>query len=324
MKKVKWGILSTANIALTQLVPAIERAINAEVVAIASRGPKVHAIADELKIERAYESYEELLADEDIEVIYIPLPNNLHKEWAMKAATAGKNVLCEKPVVLAQQDLEEIIQHFEKHGKLFMEAFMYQFHPQHQRVKDIVASGEIGDVKLYKSSHSFYFENSEGDIRMDKEKGGGALWDVGCYSLHALQYHLGADVEQMTFRAKYDEATGVDVSAYGIIEYKNDVTAVIDCSFDMVGRNTYEIVGTKGSIQVKNAFRPDTFGGDAQVIITTGMQERTEYIQGDIYKLEVEYFSNLVRQGGSLHQQHMYSRQTTKLLLQGHASLEGV
>lgn len=323
MQKVKWGILSTANIAVTQLIPAIERAINAEVVAIASRGPKVHAVAEKLKIERAYKSYEELLADEEIEVIYIPLPNNLHKEWAMKAATAGKHVLCEKPAVLVQQDLEEIIQHFEKHGKLFMEAFMYQFHPQHQRVKDIVASGEIGEVKLYKSSHSFYFENSTGDIRMDKEKGGGALWDVGCYSLHAMQYHLGADVEKMTFRAQYDEESGVDVSTFGIIEYK-DLTAIIDCSFDMVGRNTYELVGTKGTIQVKNAFRPDAFSGDAQVLITTNMQERTEYIQGDIYKLEVEYFSNLVRSAGDLQQQHTYSRQTTKLLLQGYASLEGV
>lgn len=322
MVKVKWGILSTANIAVTQLVPAIERAVNAEVVAIASRGSKVHAVAQKLNIQKAYESYEELLADEEVEVIYIPLPNNLHKEWAMKAATAGKHVLCEKPAVLAQQDLEEIVQHFEKHDRLFMEAFMYQFHPQHERVKDIVNSGEIGEVKFYKSSHSFYFENSEGDIRMNRELGGGALWDVGCYSLHALQYHLGAEVKKMTFRAVYDEGTDVDLSAFGIIELENDVTAVIDCSFDMVGRNTYEIIGTKGSIHVKNAFRPDTFSGDAQVVVTTGMQERTEYVQGDIYKLEVEYFSNLVITSGSLAKQHDYSRNTTKLLLQGHESLK--
>lgn len=324
MRKVKWGILSTANIAVTQLVPAAQRAFNAEIVAIASRGPKVHEVAQALQIENAYESYEELLEDEQVEVIYIPLPNNLHKEWAMKAARAGKHVLCEKPVVLATEDLEEILQHFEKHGKLFMEAFMYQFHPQHRRVKEIVESGEIGEVKLYKSSHSFFFENREGDIRMDKEKGGGALWDVGCYSLHAMQYHLGAHVKSMNFQAIIDPHTNVDVSAFGIIQHENNVTAIIDCSFDTVGRNEYELVGTKGRIKVKHAFRPDTFSGDAQLVVTTPMQERIEYIQGDIYKLEVEYFSNLVLEGGSLQTQHMYSYNTTNLLVQAYASLKGV
>ena len=190
MRKVKWGILSTANIAQTQLIPAIQRAENAEVVAIASRGAKVHEVAQRLNIPHAYESYDELLLDPEVEVIYIPLPNDMHKDWSIKAAEAGKHVLCEKPVVLAKEDLEEIIEVFSRHNKCFMEAFMYQFHPQHQRVKDILMSGEIGEVRLFKSSHSFNFEDREGDIRMDAGKGGGALWDLGCYSLHALQYFL--------------------------------------------------------------------------------------------------------------------------------------
>lgn len=322
MTKVKWGVLSTANIGVTQLIPAIERAINAEVIAIASRGEKAHAVASELNIAKAYESYEELIADVDVEVVYIPLPNHLHKEWAMKAATAGKHVLCEKPVALSQEDLEEILAHFDKHNRLFMEAFMYQFHPQHQRVKDIVEAGDIGEVKLFKSSHSFYMEDGDVNIRMDAEKGGGALWDVGCYSLHALQYHLGSNAKNMTFKSTYEN--GVDVSTSGIVELENDVMAVIDCSFNTFGRNEYELVGTTGTIKVKNAFRPDAFSGDGQVIITSNLQERIEYIQGDIYKLEVEYFSNCVLNNGDLEQQHNYSRNTTKLLLQGYKSLKEV
>lgn len=321
MEKVKWGVLSTANIAVTQLIPAIERAVNAEVVAIASRGEKVHATAAALNIRKAYESYEELLADSEIEVIYIPLPNHLHKEWAMKAATAGKHVLCEKPVTLSQEDLEEILTHFEKEGKLFLEAFMYQFHPQHARVKEIIQSGEIGEVKLYKSSHSFLMNDGDVNIRMDASKGGGALWDVGCYSLHALQYHLGADVKNMHFQAIYEN--GVDVSTFGVIELEQGVTALIDSSFQLFGRNEYELVGSKGSIKVKNAFRPDTFGGNGEVIITTTQQERIEYLQGDIYQLEVEYVSTLVLEHATqLQTQHTYSRNTTKLLVAAYAALK--
>ena len=322
MEKVKWGILSTAQIALTELIPAIERAVNAEVTAIASRGPKVHPAAQELNIPRAYESYDELLDDPDVQVIYIPLPNDLHKEWAMKAASAGKHVLCEKPVVLDAADLEEILEHFAAHNCLFMEAFMYQFHPQHQRVKELIEAGEIGEVKLFRSSHSFLFENRDGNIRMNKEQGGGALWDVGCYSLHAMQYHIRANVKSVHFTGQLDEQTGVDVSAFGIIEFENNVTALIDCSFDMIERNEIEIVGTKGTIKVKHAFRPDVFGGDAKIIVTAPPVERTEYVQGDIYKLEVEYFSRCILEKRNLHEQHHYSRNTTRLLLQAYKSLE--
>ena len=322
MSKVRWGILSTADIAQTQVIPAIKRAENAEVVAIASRGAKVHDVAQALQIPRAYESYDELLLDAEVDAIYIPLPNDLHKEWSIKAAAAGKHVLCEKPVVLAEQDLEDILEAFQQHDKVFMEAFMYQFHPQHARVKEILASGEIGQVKLYKSSHSFYFENREGNIRMNAEKGGGALWDVGCYSLHAMQHLLDEEVVSMNFKAQIDEQTGVDVTACGIVELTNDVIAMIDCSFNMVGRNEYEIVGTKGTVKVKNAFRPDAFSGDAQILVTTGATERTEYVQGDIYKLEIEYFSNKVLDGTSLDDQHAASRNTTKLLVQAYASLK--
>lgn len=314
MNTVKWGVLSTANIAQTQLIPALKRAENAEIIAIASRGEKVHEIAERLGILKAYESYEALLTDPDVETIYIPLPNNLHKEWVIRAAKTGKHILCEKPVALHPTDLEEMITACNVAGVQFMEAFMYQFHPQHARVKEIIASGEIGDVKLYKSSHSFYFENREGNIRMDATQGGGAIWDIGCYSVHAMQLILGKQVKSLSFKTIEDPVAMIDVSAFGIIELEDDIHAIIDCSFDMIDRNEYEIIGTKGTIKVKYAFRPDRFSGNGQIIVTHVGMERIEQIGGDIYKGEVEFFSDAVRTNADLTVQHQYARQNVAIL----------
>lgn len=314
MNTVKWGILSTANIAQTQLIPAIKRAENAKVIAIASRGPKVHAIAENLGIKRAYESYDDLLNDQEIEVIYIPLPNDLHKEWVIKAAKAGKHILCEKPAALNEADLEEMITVCNDENVQFMEAFMYQFHPQHIRVKEIIDSGEIGEVKLYKSSHSFNLKDRKGDIRMNAQKGGGAIWDVGCYSIHAMQLILGKGVKSLSFKRVMDLETTVDVTAFGIVEMENAIHGMIDCSFDMTERNEYEIVGTKGTVKVKNAFRPDRLSGNGQIIINTLTTERIEQIGGDIYKSEVEYFSDAVRTKRDLTVQHNYSRRNVGIL----------
>ena len=311
---VKWGVLSTANIAQTQLIPALKRAENAEIIAIASRNEKVHEIAERLGILKAYESYEALLTDPDIEAIYIPLPNNLHKEWVICAAKAGKHILCEKPVALHPADLEEMLATCNEKGVQFMEAFMYQFHPQHARVKEIIASGEIGDVKLYKSSHSFYFENREGDIRMDVTKGGGAIWDIGCYSVHAMQLILGKQVKSLSFKTIVDPVTKVDVSAFGMIEFEEDIHAIIDCSFDMIDRNEYEIIGTKGTIKVKYAFRPDRLSGNGQIVVAHVGTERIEQIGGDIYKREIEFFSDAVRTNADLTVQHQYARQNVAIL----------
>lgn len=295
MSKIRWGILSTANIARTQLIPAIFRAENAEVTAIASRGPKVHEVAAGLNIAKAYESYDELLNDQEIDAVYIPLPNHLHKEWVFKAAKKGKHILCEKPIALTAEEAIEMVQICKEQNVKFMEAFMYQLHPQHERVRYIIASGEIGEVKLFKSSHSFYLENRDGDIRMKKEMGGGSLYDVGCYSIHAIRNILQSEPVEVHGFAEFDPATNVDLSAIVFLKLANGIPAVIDCSFDMTDRNEYEVVGTKGSIKVPFAFRPDVAnGGVGHIIVETGRVKRKENIRGDIYKLEVEHFSNAI------------------------------
>lgn len=294
MGKIKWGVLSTANIARTELIPAMFRAANAEVVAIASRGTTVHAVASELNIRKAYESYDELINDPEIDAVYIPLPNHLHKEWVFKAAEQGKHILCEKPVSLNAEEAAEMVAFCNEKNVKFMEAFMYQFHPQHNYVREIISSGEIGKVKLIKSSHSFYFENRNGDIRMNKEMGGGSVYDVGCYSIHAIRHVLQMEPIEAHVYAEIDKETKVDTSAFGYLELPNGIKAIFDCSFDMFGRNEYEVVGTKGSIKVPYAFRPDFNGGVGHIIGSCNGITRVEKIDGDIYRLEVEHFSQSI------------------------------
>lgn len=298
MKKIRWGIISTANIAQTQVIPAMFRADNAEAAAIASRNGKVRAVAESLGIPKAYDSYEALLDDPEIDAVYIPLPNHLHREWTVKAARKGKHVLCEKPAALTAQEAAEMVRICAEEQVLFMEAFMYQLHPQHDRVKEIIASGEIGDLKLMKSSHSFYLEERLADIRANKEWGGGSLYDVGCYCIHAIRHMTESEPMTVQASAEIDPVTGIDLTALVQLELANGVRAAFDCSFDTVPRNEYEIVGTRGTIKVPYAFRPDLQGGTGSIIVSANGETREERVDGDLYRLEIEHFSEAVLSGG--------------------------
>ncbi|RSK26431.1 gfo/Idh/MocA family oxidoreductase [Bacillus sp. HMF5848] len=294
MPTLNFGIISTANIAKKALIPAIKRAHNAEVLAIASRGPQVHEVAQNYKIPRAYESYEELLADPDIQAVYIPLPNHLHKEWVIKAAQHGKHVLYEKPAALNAQETEEMLNIAKQHNVTTMEAFMYQFHAQHDRVREIIASGEIGDVKLMRAAFSFHMSNPGENIRLDAAKGGGSLYDVGCYCIHAARNILQAEPTEVTVQANIHPTNNVDMSAYGMMRMSNGVQVMFDSSFESGLRQEYEIIGNKGSIRVPRAYRPDAYGHDGIVIVTTGNVTREETITSDQYKNQVEHFANSV------------------------------
>ena len=294
MGKIRWGVMSTANIGRTQVIPAIGRADNAEIIAIASRTSKVHTVAQELQIPKAYESYEELLEDPEIDAVYIPLPNHLHKEWVIHAAKKGKHILCEKPIGLSEAEAEEMIFTCRENGVKLMEAFMYQLHPQHARVKEIIASGEIGEIKLVKSSHSFYLHNRSSDIRMDAAMGGGSIYDVGCYSIQAIRHITDAEPVEVVAQGEMDSVKGIDLTGIVQMKMSNGVQALFDCSFDMLSRNEYEVIGTKGSVKVPFAFRPDINGGIGTVLIRQEGMERKEKIPGDIYRLEIENFSNVI------------------------------
>ncbi|GAE30978.1 Gfo/Idh/MocA family protein [Halalkalibacter hemicellulosilyticus] len=295
MKALQWGVLSTAKIGQTQMIPAIQRSKNGEVAAIASSSERAAEIAESLSIKKIYDSYEDLLADPDIDAIYIPLPNHLHKKWVIEAAKHRKHILCEKPAALTADDTEEMVNVCHNQGVTFMEAFMYQFHSQHERVRKIIASGEIGEVKLIKGSFSFLLEDRSGNIRADAKKGGGSLFDVGCYPVHSIRHILGTEPLSIQAYGEVDPERGIDLSVFAHMKMANGVNAMFDCSFDMTNRNEYEVIGSKGVIRVPRAYRPDVVNeGEGLIIVEAGGDVRTETVIDDQYKNQVEHFAKAV------------------------------
>jgi D-xylose 1-dehydrogenase (NADP+, D-xylono-1,5-lactone-forming) len=294
LRKVRWGVISTADIAQTQVIPAILRSEQAEIVAIASRGEKAKDVAEAFSIPYCYDSYEKLLMNQEIEAVYIPLPNHLHKRWVMEAAKYGKNILVEKPAALTSEEAEAMVKVCHDNQVKFMEAFMYQFHPQHKRVQELIASDEIGEIKYMRACFSFFLEDRGANIRMNKEMGGGSIYDVGCYCIHAIRNILGSEPVTVEAFAELDPQTGIDLSAIVYMKLRNGINCVFDCSFDMSFRQEYEIVGTKGRITVPHAYRPDVVGDDGVIYIQAEKGSRTEMVHGDQYKLQIDHFSKAI------------------------------
>jgi xylose dehydrogenase (NAD/NADP) len=295
IQNVKWGILSTANIGRKLVIPAFQRSTNSEVVAISSRGEKVYEVAQEMNIPKAYTSYEELLQDSEIDAVYIPLPNHLHKEWVIKAAQAKKHILVEKPAGLTAEEVQDMSQACQENGVIIMEAYMYRFHAQHEKVRKLIQDGVIGEVRMMRGSFSFQMRNANENIRMRPEYGGGSLYDVGCYPINAFRYFLG-EPESVYAEAALHE-NGVDTTAIGILNFANEVKASFDCSFTMHPRNEYEILGTKGSIKVSYAFRPDAHekGGVIEIYTDNGIE--MVHVQDDQYRNQTEHISHCILQG---------------------------
>ncbi|WP_026699808.1 Gfo/Idh/MocA family protein [Salibacterium aidingense] len=297
MNKVNWGILSTAAIAKKQVIPALQQADNAEPAAVASGSGKAAELARQYDIPKAYENYEELLDDPEIDIVYIPLPNGLHAKWVKEAAKRGKHVLCEKPAALTAEEAQDMIRFCEESNVLFMEALMYQFQPQYQRVKEIIASGEIGEVKLMRSSFTFMLEELEGNIRMSRALGGGSLYDIGCYCIHAIRHILDSEPVKVYAAEERHPEYGVDMSAVVTMTMRNGVNAYFDCGMNMTERNTYEVVGTKGTIEGAAAYVPQPDGECRLTITNENMETREENISGYYYTIGVEYLSNCVING---------------------------
>ncbi|MCM3410858.1 Gfo/Idh/MocA family protein [Metabacillus litoralis] len=291
--RIKWGILSTAKIALDVVIPAINRSINGEVYAIASSSGKASKSAKEMKIPKFFENYQEMLEDPEIDAVYIPLPNSMHYEWTIKAAKAKKHILCEKPAALSASQVEDMISTCKKNNVLFMEAFMYRFHEQHRRVKELIEENVIGEIKIIRSSFSFNLLNKNDDIRLNPVLGGGSIYDVGCYCINSIRYILEKEPTHVTARGVLS-SNGVDTSASVIMEFPNNVLATFDCSFEGTLRNEYEIVGAKGSIRVPRAFRPDINGHLGNVIVNNEYKTTEYLVSTDQYLAEVEHFSDCI------------------------------
>lgn len=251
---LRWGILGCARITRRGLIPGIADSSGSRLVALASRDRKTaESWASEFGIERAYGSYEELIADSSVQAVYIPLPNEMHADWVERASAAGKHVLCEKPLALDVAEAEAMAAHCERDGVILMEAFMWSHQPRVAALRKLVADGAIGDLRLIRVSFSFPIDMS--DWRLDSRRGGGALWDIGTYGVSTARIFAGCEPSTILARARFGES-GVDLSLAATLEFPNGVLAQIDCSFEQPFRCTYELVGTKGTINVPDAYLP--------------------------------------------------------------------
>jgi xylose dehydrogenase (NAD/NADP) len=270
-RKLRWGVMSTALIATGSVIPGIRASETGEVAAIASRElEKARTKADELGIAKAYGSYEELLGDPDIDAIYIPLPNHLHMEWTIRAAEAGKHVLCEKPLAMNTEEVERMVEACANAGVLLSEAFMYRHHPRYEAIKQLIRSGEIGEVRSILGNFTYNNADDKGNIRYRRDMGGGAIYDVGCYPINAARLILGAEPEAVTVHAQLSPAyDNVDMMAAGLIEFPGKISLTFDCGMWAFFRNSLEIVGSHGRIVV-----PDAFKGEQRYFVETSEGRR--------------------------------------------------
>jgi xylose dehydrogenase (NAD/NADP) len=256
--KLRWGILGCARITRRGLIPGIRASQSGSLHALASRDfATARAWAEEFDVPKAHGCYRELVADSGIDAVYVPLPNELHKPWVLAAADAGKHVLCEKPLALDAHEAAEIVDHCRDRGVILMEAFMWRHQPRSLALRTLVSDGAIGSLRLIRSSFSFPIE--PGDWRLDPARGGGALWDVGCYGVSTARFFAGSEPTRWQALA-HRGATSVDLTLTALLEFASGVLATIDCSFEQPFRCKYELVGTRGVIEVPDAYLPPATG----------------------------------------------------------------
>jgi predicted dehydrogenase len=300
---VRWGILSTADIGVRKVIPGIRKAARCEVVAIASRdGEQARAVADQLGIPSAHASYEALLADPGVDAVYIPLPNHMHMDWTIAALRAGKHVLCEKPLAMTADDAQRMVDVAHETGLHLMEAFMYRQHPSWVAAMDLVESGRIGTLTAVQSWFSYYNDDAT-NIRNIVEYGGGALFDIGCYTINLSRMVFGGEPSHIQASVRRDRATGVDALVSAILDFDGGI-ASFTCAIRSESDQRVHIYGTKGRISIDIPFNipPDrptrirlTAGGDPPVAPDTTV---LEFPTTDPYTAEVERFVSAVLDGG--------------------------
>ena len=302
--KVRWGVLGVAGIAVRKVIPAMQRSEVTEVTAIASRDlAKARQAAGPLGIAKAYGSYEALLADPEIDAIYNPLPNHLHVPWSIKAAEAGKHVLCEKPIGLSVAEARELMAVRDRTGVQIGEAFMVHCHPQWLRAREIIRSGEIGELRAMLGAFS-YFNRDPKNIRNDPKIGGGGLMDIGCYPITMSRFLFGEEPRRAAGVMELDPEMGTDRLTSAMLHFPSG-QSVFTCSTQAVPYQTFQILGTHGRIEMEIPFNTppdrvtrlfvdtgaDLFGGGKRV---------EEFPICDQYTIQGDLFSLAVRGGGAV------------------------
>jgi predicted dehydrogenase len=275
-KILNWGLLSTAKINRALIKP-LNASKRTRLLAVASRSiSPAESYAREWNIPRAHGSYEALLADPEIDVIYNSLPNHLHAEWTIKALRAGKHVLCEKPIALTLAEVNAMSQAARETGKVLTEAFMYRHHAQTLKVKEIVDSGQLGKLLLIKGAFTFLLTR-EGDIRLKKETGGGSIWDVGCYPISYARMIAGAEPVEV-FGWQLTGQGGADESFIGQMRFEGGIQMQFDCGFNSPLRSYMEIIGTDAALSIPNPFKPNH---KSEIYIKRGQETQTIKVSGE-------------------------------------------
>jgi xylose dehydrogenase (NAD/NADP) len=292
-KKLNWGLLSTARINRS-IFPPLRSSKRNHLLAVASRSKEsADSYAAEWKIPRAYGSYEELLADPEIDVLYNSLPNHLHALWTVKAVEAGKHVLCEKPLALTVEDVDAIAAAARQHGRVVAEAFMYRHHPQTLKVLEIVGSGSLGTLKLLRGSFT-YMMKREDNIRADPAMGGGSLWDVGCYPISYMRTVFGAEPLE-GFGWQLTGPTWIDDTFIGQLRFPGDVYGQFDSSFVIPFHVYMEFVGSDGTLIVPNPYKPGL--NEKIFLVRDGKTEAIKVKGQELYLGEVEDMADAILLG---------------------------
>lgn len=299
MESVKWGVLGVATHFIKRVLLPLRKSPLINLYGIASRNPdKAEMAAKKFGIPRYYGSYEELLADKEIEAVYIPLPNNLHVEWIKKSADAGKHIICEKPLALSTQEAEESIEYAKSRGVKLMEAFMYQLHPQWKHAKELVSVGEIGEVHTI-HTRFFYYLIDPNNIRNKLETGGGALRDIGCYAISIARFLLEKEPKRILSLITRDEDFRTDILTSAILDFGKS-RSLFTVSTQTFPHQSVDIHGEGGDIHIKIPFNmyPDV---PAEVVVTTDIGTRVIRSEpSDQYGLEFEAFSKALRGEGEI------------------------
>lgn len=300
MITLRWGIIGAANIAKQQVIPAIRQTTNNVITAIASHSSgKAEALAQQFHIPNIFHSYEALLESPDVDAVYIALPNAHHKQWALAAIQANKHVLCEKPIVLTTEDLTELQQAAKKHNVLLMEAFMYRFHPQIRKVKQLLTAGAIGEILTIRARFHFTLENWDNDIRLDPTLGGGVLNDIGCYPVNILNYLIEESPKSVqALRGK--STIEIDTHIAVQLSYPSGILGQFDASFYGPMTQTIDIIGTTGTMQLPYAFRADENNYDGIIYYQSNNETHTIKETGNAYTEQIKAFHQAIENKESL------------------------
>jgi len=304
MRKVKWGVLGVAKIAVEKVIPAMQRGEVSEVAAIASRdGARARAAADQLGIPRAFGAYEDLLADPEIDAVYNPLPNELHVPWTLRALAAGKHVLCEKPIALDAEEGRQLIEARDRSGKLVAEAFMVRFHPQWRRARELARTGSIGELRAIQTFFSYHLLDPA-NVR-NRPPGGGGLYDIGCYAILTARFIFGAEPTRVVATIDWDPKFKTDRLTGALLEFPGGRHLTFTVGTQTSAHQRVTIVGDQGRIEIMIPFnappdRPTEIAIDDGADLFGGGRRVETFPVCDQYTLQGDAFSRAIVDGSAL------------------------